>query len=161
MDIIEIIGTYEFDPPNLTTKHEKQSSWKKTAFIIFDCDLHMYYAWFIKKRFNLVLNKPIRYPHLSFINDKIDTPELLEKYNKVKNKYNGKKVSLLYSPELVRGGKEHWWLKCECKEAEQVRLECGLNKQPEHPFHITLGRTNHLTQYHSDYIIRQIIKFNL
>jgi len=60
--MFEIIGKIEFDPVNVTKKHDKQSSWKKVAMVRFqnNDDTYAYYSWFLKKRFNLVLNKPIR-----------------------------------------------------------------------------------------------------
>ena len=51
--MLELIGKIEFDPVNVTKKHNKQASWKKTAMIKFDCDIWEYYSWFLKKRFNL------------------------------------------------------------------------------------------------------------
>jgi hypothetical protein len=41
---------------------------EKMAMILLDGDVTEYYAWFIQKRYNLILNKPLRV-HISFIND--------------------------------------------------------------------------------------------
>lgn len=164
MQLIEVKGTYLFDPPNLTGKHHEQSKWKKTAFIKTDCDMHHYYAWFLKKRFALELKKTQRdYPHISFINDRIDTPELISKYEEVKKKYNGQEATFIYSPELIRTNTEHWWIKIESKDSEKVRKECGLNPIPHFNLHLTLGEIKDLPRSleHSKYILRQIIKFDL
>ena len=37
--------------------------------VFIDGDVSEYYAWFVKKRYNLTLNKPLRGAHVSFIND--------------------------------------------------------------------------------------------
>lgn len=66
---ITLIGKIEFDVLNKTTKHKNQCSWKKTAMVLFNDDMCEYYSWFIQKRFNIILNKPIRSSHISFIND--------------------------------------------------------------------------------------------
>jgi hypothetical protein len=42
---------------------------EKMAMILLDGDVTEYYAWFIQKRYNLILNKPLRGAHISFIND--------------------------------------------------------------------------------------------
>ena len=44
-----------FDPPHVTKKHHAQSSWKYTVMCVTDDDMHLYYGWFLKKRFNLFL----------------------------------------------------------------------------------------------------------
>jgi hypothetical protein len=67
--MFELKGKIQFDPVNVTRKHSRQSSWKKTAMIKIDDDTWSYYAWFIEKRFNLKLNKPLRGTHITIIND--------------------------------------------------------------------------------------------
>jgi hypothetical protein len=62
---ITLSGIINFDPPDKTKKHMKQSSWKKVAFVVFDDDTCSYYAWFLKKRFNLEILHPVRKPHLT------------------------------------------------------------------------------------------------
>lgn len=160
MQLISLTGKYLFDPDNVTKKHEKQSEWKTTAFVNFDnCEMHMYYAWFLKKRFNLILNKPVRSTHISFINDKL-TKEQYENYFKIKEEWNGKDVNIIYSPELVRTNGNHWWLKAECKHADELRTLIGLDKI-FFPYHITIGYVNEKNVEHSEYILRQITKFDL
>ena len=51
--MIEIKGILEFDPVNVTKKHLKQSSWKRTAIVKFNDDISEYYSWFLQKRFDL------------------------------------------------------------------------------------------------------------
>ncbi len=89
-------GRLEFDPIDKTKKHLNQSSWKKTAMIKLDCDIHLYYCWFLKKRYNLVLNQPIRESHITIINDKIDSENLVDKYNQTREKWNGQIIEFEY-----------------------------------------------------------------
>ena len=70
--VIKVKGILEFSPEDVTRKHRNQSSWKRVAIIKTDCDLDRYYAWFLKKRFNLELNKNLRGTHVTFINDKLE-----------------------------------------------------------------------------------------
>ena len=65
-------GTIIFDPKDRTAKHKAQASWKKIAMIEFGGDMCDYYAWFIKKRYGVTLNSPLRGPHISFINDHVN-----------------------------------------------------------------------------------------
>ncbi len=59
-----------FDPPHLIEKHEKQGEWKKVAICLIEGDISAYYAWFLKKRFNIELVKPLRECHITIISDK-------------------------------------------------------------------------------------------
>ena len=66
-------GTIVFDPIDRTAKHKKQSGWKKVAMVVIDGeiakdkriegDTSEYYAWFLKKRYNIMLNSPLRGTH--------------------------------------------------------------------------------------------------
>lgn len=162
MQIIQMTGHFQFDPPAITNKHEKQSDWKTTAFITFrGCEMHDYYAWFLRKRFNLALNSPLRDTHVSFINDRL-TNEQRSSYAKAKAQYDGRPASVLYSPELIRTNGKHWWIKAESADADRVRDSIGLDKIYM-PYHITIGHVNEkqTNQEHSAYILRQIMKFNL
>ena len=38
---------------------------------MLDGDVAEYYSWFVSKRYNLILNKPLRGAHVSFINDSL------------------------------------------------------------------------------------------
>ena len=91
--MFELIGKIEFDPVNVTKKHNKQASWKKTAMVKFDCDIWEYYSWFLKKRFNLYLNKPLRGTHLTIINDKFD-PETEYLYDQGRQLFHGKEIRI-------------------------------------------------------------------
>lgn len=150
-------GILVFDPINVTKKHNAQSAWKKVAIVKFDCDLYAYYSWFLQKRFNLFLNKPLRGTHLTFINDIVDD----DIYLKAKEMFDGKEVIVKYDPEIVRSNnKGHWWLKSESLDCQNIRTVMGLG-DPYFGYHITIGLATHLQLEHSKYILDQCIRFNL
>jgi len=93
--------------------------------VFFEGDVAEYYAWFIKKRYNLILNKPLRGAHISFIND--STPKTND---------------------------EHWWLNIPHEEREQlqsIREELGLGR-PYFGMHMSIGYVNEKNLPHSKYI---------
>ena len=155
--MLELIGKIEFDPVNVTKKHNKQASWKKTAMVKFDCDIWEYYSWFLKKRFNLFLNKPLRGTHLTFINDIVDD----EIYLQARELFDGKEITVKYDPAFIRSNKKgHWWLRAESLDAQNIRTVMGLG-DPYFGYHITVGLATHLQLEHSKYITEQCIRFNL
>lgn len=148
-------GTIYFDPEDVTNKHKSQASWKKMAMVVFNGDVAEYYAWFIKKRFNLDLSKPLRGAHISFINDSIDemtthcktTAERQALWSKVKKKYHKKKINVVLDlrPHIET---PHWWLivpHSERGELQAIRDELGfINKKtglsrPYFGMHMTIG----------------------
>ena len=159
--MLELIGKIEFDPVNVTKKHNKQASWKKTAMVKFDCDIWEYYSWFLKKRFNLYLNKPLRGTHLTIINDKFD-PETEYLYDQGRQLFHGKEIRIQYDPTLIRANdKGHWWINADSDDAKNIRSVMGLTPDPYFGFHITIGLATHLQLEHSKYILDQCIRFNL
>lgn len=66
---VKLIGKIHFDVPDKTNKHKSQSSWKRVAMIMFEGEICEYYCWFIKKRYNLTLNRLLRGAHITIIND--------------------------------------------------------------------------------------------
>ncbi len=155
--MFEIKGKIVFDPINVTKKHNAQSTWKKVAIVQFDCDLYEYYSWFLKKRFNLFLNKPLRGTHFTIINDIVDD----EVYLMAKEMFDGKEITVKYDPTLIRSNqKGHWWLKGESDDAQNIRNVMNLGN-PYFGFHITIGLATHLQLEHSKYITEQCIKFNI
>jgi hypothetical protein len=162
IDRITIDGKIKFEPIDRTNKHREQASWKRIAMVIFDGDVTEYYSWFIKKRFNLELNKPIRGTHISFINDSVrdlSKNGVLsgEKVNKlwddVKNKWDGLLVpiTLGLTPKI---SKQYWCLTLseESKnDLQGIRAELGLGK-PFFDLHMTIGRAEHRHFEHSQYI---------
>jgi hypothetical protein len=158
--MFEIIGKIEFDPINVTRKHDTQSTWKKVAIVKFDIndDTYAYYSWFLKKRFNLNLNKPLRGTHLTIINDIVDD----DFYKMGRELFHEKEIKIQYDPSIIRSNKKgHWWLKAHCDDAHNIRSVMGLDPNPYFGLHITIGLATHLQLEHSRYITDQCIKFDL
>ena len=156
--MFELIGKIEFDPVNVTKKHNKQASWKKTAMVKFDCDIWEYYSWFLQKRFNLFLNKPLRGTHVTIINDMMDD----DIYKQARDMFHGKEIRIKYDPTQIRANRKgHWWINAESDDAKNIRSVMGLTPEPYFGLHLTIGLATHLQLEHSDYILNQCIKFNL
>lgn len=167
MDRIKLIGKIGFEPEDKTNKHKSQASWKKIAMIFIDSDITEYYAWFIKKRYNLTLNKPLRGAHISFINDSIKDLTLNGKrtieevevlWEEVKKKWNGKKIEVVL--ELTPKTDDRiWWLNVPQDERDSIhaiRAELGLGR-PYFSLHMSLGYANEKNIAHSVYI-HELIK---
>ena len=159
--MIELKGKIWFDPKNVTKKHNNQAEWKRMAMVMFDGDVSEYYAWFIKKRYNLVLNRPLRGAHISFINDSIrDMGDKADMWDEVKEKYDGKEITIMLDPD-VRTDSKHWWLVVEQESRKpllDIRTELGLGK-PYYGMHMTVGYANEKNIEHSKYILDLITKF--
>ena len=164
-NIISYNGKIVFDPPNLTKKHVNQSDWKKVAMIELDDEICLYYAWFIKKRFNLILNKPLRKSHVTFINDSrrdisfkngsIANEEVDVLWDKFKKKWEGKEVDIVLNLHPATNNK-HWWFVVDFdhrEELHKIRADIGLSK-PFFGLHMTIGLANEKNIAHSAYIAR-------
>ncbi len=160
--MFKIKGKIKFDPKNYTKKHNKQSEWKRIAMLVFDCDLCDYYSWFIEKRYNLKLNRPLRGSHVTFINDALidfdDDSE--EKWEEIKNKYDGTEVEVVLDVD-VRSDSKHWWLVVEHgsrKPLLDIRNEFKLGN-PYWGMHMSIGWANDKNIEHSKYILGLIMKY--
>lgn len=147
--LIKTKGIIEFEPEDKTKKHLSQTSWKRLAMIRTNDDLCEYYSWFIKSRFNLKLNKPIRGSHVTFVNDRDTEVPFFEDSKKL---FDGKEITFYIDPEPRTNG-EHWWLRVYCSDAENIRSVCGGNPIPFYAFHLTIGYATHLQLEHSKYIL--------
>lgn len=154
--LIKLKGILEFSPEDRTRKHRNQSSWKRVAMIRIDCDLDRYYAWFIKKRFNLELNKNLRGSHVTIISDKLDK-SIFDEAAKI---FNAKEIEFFIDIEARSSGL-HWWLRVFCPMAESIRESMGLSRDPYFGFHLTIGHANSRNIAHSEYILRVCKMFNL
>jgi hypothetical protein len=152
--VIEVQGTLNFYPEEKTRKHIEQGTWKRHALIETNCDTELYYAWFLQKRFNLFLNKTLRGTHVSFIADRYEST----KWEEVAKKYHGKNITFYYELEPRTQG-EHWWLRVYSPDAEDIREELCLSREPFHPLHLTLGYANIKNIEHSIYIMEICKRF--
>jgi hypothetical protein len=148
-------GVIEFEPRNRTKKHEKQASWKRVAMVVFDGEMCEYYAWFINRRYNLKLNKPLRGAHITFVNDA--ERDMNDQWGQVKAKWHGKPIDVTISLD-VRSDVKHWWMVVPEEHRTQlhdIRTELGLSR-PYFGLHMTIGLANDRNIQHSEYIIRGI-----
>ena len=168
---IKIKGIIEFDPIDRTKKHERQGTWKKIALVNIDGDICDYYCWFIKKRYNLHLQTPLRNAHVSFINDR--ESDTNGKWEEVKKKWNGQEVEIVLDVSPM-SDEENWWLNIPNEERDGlhfIRAELGLGK-PYFGLHMTIGtaintfprtkkgnnamRAKIMNEEHSKYIVNLI-----
>lgn len=169
-DKIVLMGKIVFEPVNYTKKHSMQASWKRIAMVFIDGDVTEYYSWFIKKRYNLTLNKPIRGAHISFINDSLrdmsnngkkSLEEVDRIWNEAKTKWDGKYIPIMLSLD-PRTSDKHWWLNIPPDyrdKLHQIRAEVGLGR-PNFGLHMTIGLANEKNIEHSKYI-HSLIKSGL
>ena len=153
---ITIPGRVQFDPPDMTNKHKRQASWKKMILFNIDGELCEYYAWFIKKRYNLTLNPPLRRAHFTVVNDA--SREISGDWEAVKKMYDGLPVEITYDLDKIRTDSKHWWIDCTSNEAIAIRSALGLGK-PHWRFHITIGHANEKNIQHSNYIHSLVKRF--
>lgn len=136
---------------------------------MFEGDVAEYYAWFIEKRYNLKLNKPLRGAHISFINDSMndlakglgtdDEKFINEQWDKLAKKWNGKEIEVCLDPD-VRMNDKHIWLIIPYSEREilhGIREEVGLSK-PFYGLHMSIGYADSKNIEHLKYIHRLINK---
>lgn len=165
---ITLTGKINFEPEDKTKKHQNQASWKKIAMVLIDGEICEYYAWFIQRRYNLPLNKPLRGAHVSFINDsmrdltqngKISEADALNNWEAVKKKWNGKKIDIVLDLEPKTDDRT-WWLNIPHDEREglqAIRSELGLDR-PYFGMHMSVGYANEKNIDHSVYIHELIQK---
>jgi hypothetical protein len=142
-------GVLLVDPPNVTRKHKNQSIWKRVAIIQFPGDeTDRLWRWYMKSRYGLELNQPLRQSHVTIINDKFNDDH---KWNEFKRKFNHTEFRIEPTKELRSNG-EHWWLKVNSNPIiEHLRSYLNLGP-PFFQYHLTIGLANERNIEHSKYI---------
>lgn len=160
--ILHLTGKIEFEPEDKTKKHLNQASWKKIAMVMVDGEICEYYNWFIKRRYNLTLNKPLRGAHISFINDSMrdltqngqkSVEEVLNAWDITKQKWHGKTIPIVIDLDPRTDGRT-WWFNVPHEERESlqsIRTELGLGK-PFFGMHMSIGYANEKNIEHSEYL---------
>ena len=165
-NILTLTGKIAFEIENKTKKHTNQASWKKMGMVFMDGDITDYYAWFINRRYNLILNKPLRGAHVSFINDSIKDmslngqrtiQEVDDLWETVKTKWGGQEIPIVIDlnpqSDLI-----HWWFNIPHDKRillQGIRTELGLGK-PFWGMHMSIGYANSKNEEHSKYIAEGI-----
>jgi len=168
--MIKLKGKILFNPADLTKKHKGQASWKKMALIMFEGDVSEYFSWFIEKRYNLKLNRPLRGAHVSFINDSLNDMKqglmtehdgICElKWKQLAKKWDGKEIEVVLDPD-VRSDGEHWWFIIPQESRDlihEIRAEVGLGR-PFFGLHMSIGYANNKNIAHSKYIVNLATKY--
>lgn len=149
---IELQGKIVFDPRNMTKFHNQSSKFVKVAMVVFNDDVSDYYAWFLKKQHGLILNPPVRGGHVTFIKEAYNGDKL---WDKVKSRYNNRKITVVVSLEPQTDGK-YWWLRVPKENREflgGIRSQLGLGDY-KYGLHMTIGYANEKNIRHSRYIAR-------
>jgi hypothetical protein len=166
-DRITLTGRIGFEPEDKTNKHLFQSSWKKIAMVFIEGDVCEYYAWFLQKRYDITLNKPIRGAHVSFINDSMrdltqnndkSEEEILQLWEDVKAKWDSKEIDIVLDLN-PKTDDRIWWLDIPNEEREglqAIRNELGLGR-PYFGMHMSIGYANEKNIEQSTYI-HELIK---
>jgi hypothetical protein len=130
--------------------------------VFIEGDVCEYYSWFLKKRYNITLNRPIRGAHISFINDSINdltqnnnksVEELTQLWEDVKTKWGGKKIDIVLDLNPKTDGRT-WWLNIPHEDREslqEIRNELGLSR-PYFGMHMSIGYANEKNIEQSTYI---------
>jgi hypothetical protein len=155
---ITIRGKIVFDVPNVTRKHNRQADWKRIAMVVFEDDTAEYYSWFIKRRYGITLNKPLRGPHITFVNDSVREINGGDKaWEEVRKKWDSKEIEVTLNLD-VRTNIEYWWLRASSESFNFVREELGIG-EPYFSYHMTIGFPNERNIEQSEYIHNLIMKF--
>jgi hypothetical protein len=155
---ITMRGKIVFDVPNVTRKHNRQADWKRIAMVVFEDDTAEYYSWFIKRRYGITLNKPLRGPHITFVNDSVrEIKGGDEAWEEVRKKWDGKEIEVTLNLD-VRTNIEYWWLRASSESFNLVREELGIG-EPYFSYHMTIGFPNERNIEQSEYIHNLIMKF--
>jgi hypothetical protein len=132
------------------------------AMVFMDGDITDYYAWFINKRYNLVLNKPLRGAHISFIHDSMKdlsvngtktTEQIEETWEAVKTKWDNQIIPITIDLN-PRTDDRTWWFNIPHEERtllQGIREELGLGR-PFWGMHMSIGYANEKNIDHSVYI---------
>lgn len=122
-------GTLRYSPKLLGNRNEK---W----WLILDCDpeIGRYYRHLYKKGRYVELGRPSWKEHITVIRNE----EPPDSYKILWEKYESESVIFSYKPEIIDNS-VYYWLEVDCPRLTEIRLELGLPKDPEFPYHITIG----------------------
>lgn len=128
-------GIIKFDPRALTNADTLFKPWWCVILLYESDDTGDYYSWFIEKRYGIKIQRPAFGNHISLVRGEETTED---KWEMFKNKYDGKPVKFYHDSELRTNGK-HWWIRIISEESKDMREEMGYSRDPQFPFHLTIG----------------------
>lgn len=122
-------GTFRYSPKLVGCRSEK---W----WLVIDCDPEIgrfYRSLYTKFHYDTqFLQRPSWKEHITVVRN--EEPEDKSAWEK----YNGQIVKFSYNP-VIENDDKYFWLNVKCDFLFEIRLELGLNKDPEFPFHLTIG----------------------
>ena len=147
MQTLKHIGKIIFDPQPISgSKDMFKPFWVITTL---EDDLRYYYAWFLKRRYRITVQRPAWGAHISVVRGEETT---IENWEYFKNIYNNKEIE--FNHELVpKTNGNHWWLKIDCSELYELRTNMGYSKDAKWSFHLTLGMSVPQHQERTKYIM--------
>lgn len=123
---------------------------KDRVSIDLSYDLCRYYLWHIKKAtYNtLPLFTPRHGSHISVVLPTIHGKYIKEDLRKKLSRWQGKKVDVRYSLDILTGGKSkgftNFWTRVECEEIERIKYLLGIKESDNYKgAHITFCSTKH------------------
>ncbi len=142
-----------YDPKPINGSDKMFKPWWLIGFIEAG-ELTEYYAWFIRKRTGIILQKPAWGAHISIIRGE-------EPINKdLWGKYEGQVVSLECDPNIRTNG-QHWWFRVDSEPIRDIREELGLLRRHPIGLHVTLGRPVPRCESCSEFFSRYFQKFDI
>lgn len=101
-----------------------------------------YYSWWLEKRGNVFnLSRPAWGTHITVVSDR-DKVKDLQTFKQLQQEFNGKILSVPYDVRLKKVW-QFWVLDViPTKEMQHIRQSLGLKL--DFPFHITIGRDDHV-----------------
>lgn len=124
-----MIGVLRYSPKLIGASSSK---W----WLVIDCDpaLGKYYRhlFYLMTNRCYKLQRPAWESHITVIRDE-------EPPNKSNwERYASQEIEFEIIPEVETNG-EYYWFPVECVKALDIRVELGLNREPIHPLHISIG----------------------
>jgi len=95
-----------------------------------------YYKYWLKTKYDIRFEKTIWGSHIS-VNRGFTPPK-----KELWGKYEGEEIEFSYSNRIYLVNQIFFCIDAYSARLEEIRLEMGLMKQPNHGFHITVGRIN-------------------
>lgn len=132
-------------------KYKSKFYFDKGLKIAVDNQLLRYYFMLIYKspESTLGLGPPMRGDHISVTLPRIHGKDIVEK----SKKYAGQPVEFLYDGDIIKGGSwfKNYWMKVECKRADEIKKELGIVEKNFLGYHLTIGNTkNRIVELYPD-----------
>lgn len=149
IQLLKHTGKLIFDPQPL---NDPSNSMFKPFWVIvtLDDDLREYYAWFLKKRYRITVQRPAWGAHISVVRGEETT---IQNWEYWKNIYNNKELEFEHGLIIKTNG-GHWWLNINCPELFKLRTDMRYPKDTKFSFHLTLGMSIPQHMERTAYIMR-------